>query len=136
MCFLFGWDRIRKYCLDQMFLFNRASKDFSPEGEVGVVPKRECVLTLAYYAFPRRRWNNMKRENRRTRRKTCPSATLSTTNPTWIDPGANPSLSGERPVTTDLSHGTAFKGLKEHKMRIDTNHKVSTVTDKKVMIGL
>jgi hypothetical protein len=26
-------------------------------------------------------------ENRRTRRKTCPSATLSTTNPTWIGPG-------------------------------------------------
>jgi hypothetical protein len=28
-------------------------------------------------------------ENRRTRRKTCPSATLSTTNSTWIDPDAN-----------------------------------------------
>jgi hypothetical protein len=25
-------------------------------------------------------------ENRRTRRETCPSATMSTTNPTWIDP--------------------------------------------------
>jgi hypothetical protein len=31
--------------------------------------------------------------------KTCPSATLSTTNPTWIDPGANPGLRGERPAT-------------------------------------
>jgi hypothetical protein len=28
-------------------------------------------------------------ENRRTRRKTCPSATLSTTNPTWTDLGTN-----------------------------------------------
>jgi hypothetical protein len=28
-------------------------------------------------------------ENRRTRRETCPSATLSTTNTTWTDPGAN-----------------------------------------------
>jgi hypothetical protein len=36
-----------------------------------------------------------------------PSATLSTTNPTWIDPGANPSLRGERPATNRLSHGTA-----------------------------
>jgi hypothetical protein len=36
-----------------------------------------------------------------------PSATLSTTNPTWIDPGANPGLRGERPATDDLSHGTA-----------------------------
>jgi hypothetical protein len=33
-----------------------------------------------------------------------PSATLSTTNPTWIDPG----LRGERPATNRLSHGTAF----------------------------
>jgi hypothetical protein len=46
-------------------------------------------------------------ENRRTRRKTCPSATLSTTNPTWIFPGANPGLRGEMPATTDLSHSTA-----------------------------
>jgi hypothetical protein len=33
---------------------------------------------------------------------------LSTTNPTWIDPGANPGLRGERPATNDLSHGTAY----------------------------
>jgi hypothetical protein len=46
-------------------------------------------------------------ENLRTRRKTCPSVTLSTTNPTWIEPGANPVLRGERPATNDLSHGTA-----------------------------
>jgi hypothetical protein len=46
-------------------------------------------------------------KNRRTRRKTCPSATLSTTNPTWIDTDANPGLLGERPATNDLSHGTA-----------------------------
>jgi len=46
-------------------------------------------------------------ENRRTRRKTCPSATLSTTNPTWIDLGANPGLRGERPATNHLRHGTA-----------------------------
>jgi hypothetical protein len=46
-------------------------------------------------------------ENRRTRRKTFPSATLSTANPTWIDPGSNPGLRGERPATKRLSHGTA-----------------------------
>jgi hypothetical protein len=49
-------------------------------------------------------------ENRRgTRRKTCPSATLSTTNPTCTDSGAKPGLRAERPVTNDLSHGTAHK---------------------------
>jgi hypothetical protein len=29
-------------------------------------------------------------ENCKTWRKTCPSATLPITNPTWTDPGANP----------------------------------------------
>jgi hypothetical protein len=46
-------------------------------------------------------------ENRSTRRKTCPSATLSTTNPTWTDPGSNPGLRGERLATNRLSNGTA-----------------------------
>jgi len=46
-------------------------------------------------------------ENLRTRRKTYISANLSTADPTWIDPDANPGLRGERPVTNDPSHGTA-----------------------------
>jgi hypothetical protein len=32
---------------------------------------------------------------------------LSTTNPTWIDPGSNLGLRGGRPTTNRLSHGTA-----------------------------
>jgi hypothetical protein len=47
-------------------------------------------------------------ENRRTRRQTCPNATLSTINPTWTDLSANPVLRGERPVTNHLSHGTTL----------------------------
>ena len=47
-------------------------------------------------------------ENRSIHRKTCPSATLSTTNPTWNDPGSNPALRGEMPATNRLSHGTAY----------------------------
>jgi hypothetical protein len=46
-------------------------------------------------------------EDRSTRRKTCPSATLSTTNPTWSDPGSNPGLRGGMPAANRLSHGTA-----------------------------
>jgi hypothetical protein len=40
---------------------------FPPEDGVGLVPKRGCLLTLAYYAFPRwyeygeRRWNDIDR---------------------------------------------------------------------------
>jgi hypothetical protein len=61
---------------------------FIPEGGVGLVPKRGCLLTLAYYAFPRwyefgeLQWNDtLTAENRRTQRRTCPSATSSTTIP-------------------------------------------------------
>jgi hypothetical protein len=51
-------------------------------------------------------------ENRSTRRKTRPSATLSTTNPTHTAPGSNPGLRDERPAANRLSHGTAFGGGK------------------------
>jgi hypothetical protein len=46
-------------------------------------------------------------ESRSTRRKTCLSATLSITNPTWTDLGSNPDLRGGRPAANRLSHGTA-----------------------------
>jgi hypothetical protein len=49
----------------------------------------------------------MTRENRRTRGKTCPNATLSITNPTWTDLDMNPSLRGEKPATNHLSYGIA-----------------------------
>jgi hypothetical protein len=52
-------------------------------------------------------WNEIDRGKPTTRRKTCPSATLSITNPTWTDPGSNSGLRGERPATNRLSHGTA-----------------------------
>jgi hypothetical protein len=40
--------------------------------------------------------------------KTCRSATLSTTNPTWLDPGLNPARRGGKPATNRLSYGTAY----------------------------
>jgi hypothetical protein len=47
-------------------------------------------------------WNDTDRRKRRKSEKTCPSATLSTANPTWTDPG----VPDERPATNCLSHGT------------------------------
>ena len=41
-------------------------------------------------------------KTRSTRGKTCPSVTLSTTNPTWMDPGSNPGLRGERPANVKM----------------------------------
>jgi hypothetical protein len=40
--------------------------------------------------------------------KTCPSATLSTTNPTWLDLGSNPGRRAENPVANRLNYGTAI----------------------------
>jgi hypothetical protein len=56
-------------------------------------------------------WNEIDRGKPTTRRKICPSATLSTTNLTWIDPGKNPGLRSGRPATNRLSHGTAHARL-------------------------
>jgi hypothetical protein len=47
------------------------------------------------------------RGNRSTRRKPAPSATLSTTNPTWPDPCANTGHRGGKPATNRLSYGAA-----------------------------
>jgi hypothetical protein len=46
------------------------------------------------------------RGNRSTRR-TRPSTTLSTTNPTWPDLGSNPGRCGGKPATNHLSYGAA-----------------------------
>jgi hypothetical protein len=53
------------------------------------------------------RWNYTDRGNRTTRRKTCPSATLSTSNPTSTALGTKPGLRDEKPATNRLSYGTA-----------------------------
>jgi hypothetical protein len=39
--------------------------------------------------------------------KTCPDATLFTTNPTWPDPGLNPDRRGGKPATNRFSYGAA-----------------------------
>jgi hypothetical protein len=52
-------------------------------------------------------WNDIFAGETEVLGENLPSATLSSTNPTWIDPGANPGLRGERPATNRLSHGTA-----------------------------
>jgi hypothetical protein len=60
--------------------------------------------------------------------KTCPCATLSTTNTTWTDPGSNPGLQGERPAANRLSHGTAYLKLLPPNFRIKPKLSLSIVT--------
>jgi hypothetical protein len=50
-------------------------------------------------------------ENQITRRKTCPNATLSTTNTTWTNHSANSGLRGEKLKTDRLSHGNGSATL-------------------------
>jgi hypothetical protein len=46
-------------------------------------------------------------ENRSTRRKTCPSVTLYTKNPTSTDLGSKTGLCGDRLATNHFSYGTS-----------------------------
>jgi hypothetical protein len=80
-------------------------------------PAGLLFIPRAIYEHGGKWWNDIDRENGRTRRKPCPSATLSTTNPTWTDPGMNPGLHGENLVTNHLSHGTALKQELTHLQR-------------------
>jgi hypothetical protein len=70
-------------------------------------------------------------ETRSTRRKPCAGATLSTTNPTWIDTGANPDLRGDRPATNRLSHCTADQvapTLYSESLLVTIHEKINTGT--------
>jgi hypothetical protein len=70
------------------------------------------VVKMIFFLFFRIKghpWNETDRENRSTWGKTCPSATLSTMNPTLIEPGSNQGLCGERPVDNRLNYGTALQ---------------------------
>jgi hypothetical protein len=51
-------------------------------------------------------WKDRVRKNRRTRRKTGPSATISNIGPTWTGLRLNPVLRGKRPATNHLSRST------------------------------
>jgi hypothetical protein len=78
---------------------------------------------LAYCTAPNDRWgwlwSNWWNEDWQGKpkysEKTCPCATLSTTNPTWPDPCANTGRRGGKPATIRLSYGAAFK---VHSLRI------------------
>jgi hypothetical protein len=53
------------------------------------------------------RWNVNWQGKPKYSENACPSATLSTTNPTWPEPGSNPRRRGGNPATNRLSYGMA-----------------------------
>jgi hypothetical protein len=54
-------------------------------------------------------WNENWQGKPKYSEKTYPRATLSTTNPTWLDPVLNPSRCGGKPATNRLSYGASLK---------------------------
>jgi hypothetical protein len=58
--------------------------------------------------FWRNWWNEYWQGKPKYSEKTCPSATLSTTNPTWLDPGLNPGRCYGKTATNRLSYGAAL----------------------------
>jgi hypothetical protein len=55
------------------------------------------------------RWNENWLGKPKYSEKTCPSATLSATNPIWPDLGSNPGRRGGKPAANRLSYGTALR---------------------------
>jgi hypothetical protein len=53
-------------------------------------------------------WNEDWQGKPKYSEKTCPSATMSTTNPTWPNPGSNPGLRDGKPASNRLSYGAAL----------------------------
>jgi hypothetical protein len=70
-------------------------------------PTGLLYISKTIYEYRHLRWNDTDRNNRRTWRNPCPSATLSTTNPTQTNSG----LRGKRLASTLLSPGTAFDAV-------------------------
>jgi hypothetical protein len=69
------------------------------------------------YVTMKRHGGMMRGQNRKRRRETCPSATLSATNPTRADPDANPGLRGQMPAT---NRQLAWHSLNHHMLTVDT----------------
>jgi hypothetical protein len=83
-------------------------------GGVQLESTRHVGHWLAYCICPRWLWwwriwwNEDWQGKPKYSEKTCPSFTLSTTNPTLPDPGSNPGRRGGKPATNRLSYGAAF----------------------------
>jgi hypothetical protein len=65
-------------------------------------------------------------ENRSTLGKTCPSATLFTTNPTRTDPGSNPGLRGACSVSVRTFASTDCRVLLRHGEMVNVRSGIST----------
>jgi hypothetical protein len=82
-------------------------------GGVQTASTRHVGHLLAYCTCPGwlwewRIWWNEWQGKPKYSEKTCHDATLSTTNPTWPDPGLNPGRRGRKPATNRFSYGATM----------------------------
>jgi hypothetical protein len=81
-------------------------------GEVRLSPLGKSATNLPIVPAPddrcvwSSRWNEDWQQKQKYSEKTCPCASWSTTNPTWLDLGSNPGRSGGKPATNRLGYGT------------------------------
>jgi hypothetical protein len=71
-------------------------------------------------------WNKDWQGKPKSSEKTCSSATFSTTNPTWPDPGSNPGRRVGKPATNRLSYGTANYEVTQY-IRRPSRHSKQTI---------
>jgi hypothetical protein len=84
--------------------------------ESKLAPLRHVGHLLAYCTCPGWLWGwniwwNEWQGKPKYSEKTCPSATLSTTNTTWPDPGLIPGRRSGKPATNRFSYGSALRAI-------------------------
>jgi hypothetical protein len=87
-------------CCGQGFFFKLMGWDFGYCGHYWhIVPASDDKWGWLW----RNWWNKDWQEKPKYLEKTCPSVTLPTTNPTWLDPGLNPGRRSRKPATNQRS---------------------------------
>jgi hypothetical protein len=74
-----------------------------------------CACTGWLWGWRIIRWNKDWQGKPKYSEKTCPSATLSATNPIWPDPGSNPGRRGGKSATNRLRYGAACVYLRQNR---------------------
>jgi hypothetical protein len=109
--FLFEIRHTRKFDYQVMVTTNHKTIIFFIARGVGLSPLH-CGHFWPMAPAPDDRWVIVEQlVEWRLAGETCPSATLSTTNPNWPDPGSNPGRRGGRPATNRLSYGGNHKTI-------------------------
>jgi hypothetical protein len=101
--------QMQSYMLDYFFIFfyNSHGVRLGPLGTAATVWPIIPAPDNRWWWLWSNRWNVNCQGKPKYSEKTCPIATLCTTNPTWPDPGSSPGRRGAKPATNCLIYSTA-----------------------------